>query len=123
MNIDDVLPKVMPAGWHPVESGMVPLINARVWQFKGGIRTITTLEQYPDKSWWIHVSMSYPNRLPTWEDLKAVKNLFIGKKKLAVQILPQEDDYLNFHPFTLHLYARVDGDTLPSLAPNDRTLT
>lgn len=123
MNIDEVLPKVMPAGWHQLNGDALPMVNARAWQYKGGIRVIITLEQYPDKSWWLHVSFSYHNRLPTWDDLKSVKTLFIGKKKLAVQILPHEEDYLNFHPYTLHLYARVDGDTLPSLAPNDRTLT
>lgn len=124
MDINEVLPKVLPFGWNEFDVSMLPMPGkARGFVYRDGLKVLATVEQYPDKSWWLHVSFSYHNKLPNWTDLRAVKDLFIGKKKLAVQILPCEDDYLNFHPNTLHLYTRVDGDTLPSLAPNDRTLT
>jgi hypothetical protein len=125
-SISDVLPKVLPAGWTPISTDALPLPPeiTRAFAFRDGLRVIATIEDhYPDGSVWLHVSFSYGNRLPNWQDLRAVKDLFIGKNRLAVQILPVEEDYVNRHPFTLHLYTRINGDTLPGLAPGGRTLT
>lgn len=123
MNIDEVLPKVLPAGWHQISAEATQMVSARAWQYKGGIRVVCSLEKYPDAGFWLHVSLSYPDKIPNWADIRTIKDLFIGRKSLAVQIFPHEDDYVNFHPNTLHLFTRVDGDTLPGLAPRGRTLT
>jgi hypothetical protein len=64
---------------------------------------------------WLHVSCAYHNRLPSWDDLKLVKEAFIGKDKQAVQIFPGVSKYVNFHPNCLHLWhcASRRGDGLP----------
>ncbi|TXH09059.1 MAG: hypothetical protein E6R04_09270 [Spirochaetes bacterium] len=117
---------VLPSGWTQLSTDALPLPPevTRAFVFRDGLRVIATVEDhYPDKSTWLHVSFSYPNRLPNWQDLRAVKDLFIGRNRLAIQILPVEQDYINIHQNTLHLYARLDGDTLPGIAPGGRTLT
>jgi hypothetical protein len=62
---------------------------------------------------WLHVSVSRPNRLPTWADLRRVKDAFIGKDRKAIQVLPAQSEYVNIHPYVLHLFACLEGDPLP----------
>ena len=76
-----------------------------------GMSVICGMENH-DGKWWLHVSCAKPDRLPTWEDLKEVKNTFIGRYKKAIQILPNEKEYVNIHPYCLHLY-NCDNDMLP----------
>jgi len=66
-----------------------------------------------DGKLWLHVSCAMRNRLPSWEELKMVKETFIGKDKQALQILPVEEKYVNYHPNCLHLWHCVTGDGLP----------
>lgn len=61
---------------------------------------------------WMHVSCSRPSSLPTWDDLRMVKDTFIGDRK-AIQILPAQAEYVNLHPNVLHLWACLDDDGLP----------
>lgn len=62
---------------------------------------------------WLHVSCAHRNRIPSWDDLKEVKETFIGKDKVALQVLPSEDKYVNVNPYCLHLWHCVDGDVVP----------
>lgn len=129
LSISDVIPKVLPPNWKDMQLGInIPnakafMVSPSVMQNQNDVlRVIATVEPLIGEEWWLHVSFSRSDRLPSWEDLKYVKEVLIGKDKLAVQLLPREDDYLNVHPYTLHLYRRVNGDTL-SIAPKDVTVT
>lgn len=62
---------------------------------------------------WIHVSCSRSDRLPSWSDLRKVKDAFIGRERKAIQVLPPASEYVNFHPYVLHLWCCLDGDGLP----------
>ena len=62
---------------------------------------------------WIHMSMSHDARLPKWRDLREAKDLFIGRKRAAVSVLPSEDQYVNLHPCVLHLFSCLDDNPLP----------
>lgn len=61
---------------------------------------------------WEHVSVSRSDRCPTWEEMCAVKALFWGPEDCVVQYHPPESDYVNQHPFCLHLW-RPAGIELP----------
>lgn len=65
-----------------------------------------------DQRKWLHVSLAHRNRLPTYETLKLVKDTFIGDRK-AIQVFPSEKEYVNKHPYCLHLWCCLDGDPLP----------
>ncbi|MCM1532750.1 MAG: hypothetical protein NC114_10840 [Ruminococcus flavefaciens] len=54
-----------------------------------------------------HVSCSFRNRIPNWNELHGVKNLFIGKDRTAFIFFPPESEYLNLHPNCLHLWSSV----------------
>src|SRR5438128_1752962 len=44
---------------------------------------------------WLHVSISHKESLPTWEEMKQVKHLFIGDERTAVQIFPCKEQWIN----------------------------
>lgn len=53
-----------------------------------------------------HVSVSVlrQKRCPTWEEMCWVKDQFFEAEELAVQIHPPKSEYVNAHPFVLHLW-------------------
>ena len=67
---------------------------------------------------WEHVSVSHCNKhkLPTWEDMCHVKELFWKADETVVQIHPSEDAYVHGVPGmwedsnVLHLWRPVGGD-------------
>ncbi len=55
---------------------------------------------------WDHVSVTILNeeRCPTWEEMCWVKSLFFKPNECVVQFHPPQDDYVNCHPYCLHLW-------------------
>ncbi len=70
--------------------------------------------QVSDELGWEHVSVSLLRRVkgsytpisrtPSWEEMCAVKNVFWSPEETAVQYHPPEADYINCHPYCLHLW-------------------
>lgn len=71
-----------------------------------------------DDGGWEHVSVSLPNRCPTWDEMCKVKALFWDEEDCVVQFHPPKSDYVNLHPYCLHLWRPVDA----SLPQPDRAL-
>lgn len=83
-------------GWIPGLDKKRPNHRARVvWSDGGG---------------WDHVSVSWPNRCPTWEEMAAVKRLFFYNNETCVQYHPADSDYVNEHPYCLHIWRWQDGE-------------
>jgi hypothetical protein len=53
---------------------------------------------------WDHVSVSLPDRTPTWAEMHFVKRAFFEDHETAMQLHPPESDYVNQHPHCLHLW-------------------
>jgi hypothetical protein len=53
---------------------------------------------------WEHVSVSLPTRCPTWEEMAYVKSLFWSPEDTVIQFHPPESQYVNNHPYCLHLW-------------------
>jgi hypothetical protein len=53
---------------------------------------------------WQHVSVSHRQRCPIWDEMCWVKSLFFEDEEIAVQYHPRKADYVNYHPFCLHLW-------------------
>ena len=66
---------------------------------------------------WEHVSVSYPNRCPTWEEMCIIKNLFWDDEDVVVEYHPRKSEYVNNHDYTLHLWLPTEGEipTPPSI--------
>lgn len=59
---------------------------------------------------WDHVSVSLPDRCPTWDEMNHVKDLFFDADECVVQFHPPRADYVNDHPFCLHLWRWQEGE-------------
>lgn len=68
-----------------------------------------------DGSIFIHVSTAHPHRLPSWEELKKVKDEFIGENVAAYHVLPAKKDFVNVHNFCLHLWAPENPGNVANL--------
>lgn len=78
------------------------------WAMIGNLRVVV--------SWgggWEHVSVSLPTRCPTWDEMCWIKRLFWDDEECVVQFHPPKSQYVNNHPFCLHLW-RPTETTIPT---------
>ncbi len=73
-----------------------------------------------DGDGWEHVSVSVrpgvkskATRCPTWEEMCYIKDLFWDPFDWVMQFHPSIDEYVNAHPFTLHLWCPI-GNAFPT---------
>ena len=66
---------------------------------------------------WEHVSISTVVRCPTWEEMCFIKGIFWDGEDVVLQFHPRESEYINNHPFCLHLWRPIGVEipTPPSL--------
>lgn len=57
-----------------------------------------------DGAGWEHVGVSLSFRTPTWEEMQYVKMMFWDEDDCVVQFHPPKSQYVNCHPFCLHLW-------------------
>ena len=62
-----------------------------IWSFGGG---------------WDHVSCSYTHRVPTWDEMCRVKDMFFNDEETVVQFHPKKSEYKNLCPTCLHLWRK-----------------
>lgn len=60
-----------------------------------------------DGEGWEHVSVSRPDRCPTWEEMSRIKSKFWDPEDAVIQIHPPESTYVNNHPYCLHLWRKA----------------
>ena len=80
-----------------------------------GFLTIDGLDMSFVASWgggWDHVSVRplRRNKVPTWEMMCKVKDIFFKPVEAAIQIHPPEDQYVNNMPNCLHLWRANDKE-------------
>lgn len=61
---------------------------------------------------WDHVSISLPDATPSWDDMCYFKNLFFKPNETVIQYHPAESEYVNNHPYCLHLW-RPHCESIP----------
>ena len=105
------LPRVLPAGWQQVGPNVYRNIHERM-------SAILSVERERDGKLWLHVSLAHQSRMPSWDELRRVKSWLMGPDARAIQVLPPESEYVNLHPFCLHLWQCLDGDVLPDFRQN-----
>lgn len=81
-------------GWGDVTCGFFALNNLRIIASSG--------------DGWDHVSVSLPNRCPTWDEMCRVKRLFFHEDECVIQYHPPEEDYVNENEFVLHMWKPHD---------------
>lgn len=58
---------------------------------------------------WTHASMSWADRVPTYDELVLLKSAVWGDEGEAYQVHPRAERHVNLHEFALHLWGRADG--------------
>lgn len=79
-------------------------------RIRGKMTTLSCVAS--DGMGWEHVSVSLPDRCPIWPEMCLVKNLFWDETDYVVQFHPPKSEYINNHPFCLHLWRPTDGVVL-----------
>lgn len=75
---------------------------------------------------WVHASIAFRDRMPTYEELASVHWAVFGNH-YAYQVFAPEEQHVTFHNHALHLWGRVDGEpVLPEfsveIAPGQRMI-
>jgi len=79
-----------------------------------GLAVIASGAVEQDGRRWLHVSCSRATQLPSWQDLRDVKELFCGPERAA--------KHVNIHPHCLHLWCCLEGDVLPDFTQGGNTI-
>ena len=73
-----------------------------------GLRGIGSTDTGPEGIIWRHLSISLPDRDPSWEQIKTARYQFFPEDGEVFQLLPPHSDYVNLHPHVFHLWGRMD---------------
>jgi hypothetical protein len=96
--------KEPPAPWSEFSAELMigyyhPIMELSV------LLSVDTLE---NNERYLHISASFPSHAPTYSDLRDIKNIFIGKEAEAFQVLPKESEYINVHPYCMHIWHKLE---------------
>lgn len=71
---------------------------------------------HTDGKRWIHASMSHPMRVPTYAELKELKEDFIGRDRKCIMVFPEQQYHVNLHENVLHLWSCLDEWGIPEFS-------
>lgn len=58
----------------------------------------------PSNDLLLHISVSYKDHDPTWDDLKLLRAAFFADDTDVIQVLPRRGEYINLHQHCFHLF-------------------
>lgn len=102
-------PTVLPQNWRMIDQG----IDGAGYKSRNGFTVFISCCIERDGKHWVHLSVSRRDRIPNWEELVKIKEIFLGKEAEAIQVLPPRSKWVNFHPNCLHLYQCLDHNPIP----------
>jgi hypothetical protein len=59
---------------------------------------------------WDHVSVSLPDRCPTWDEMEFIKRLFFKRDETAFQLHVPTRRHISNHDFCLHIWRHVSRE-------------
>lgn len=74
------------------------------------LKIIAAPGEDPVTEGWDHVSVSCKNRIPNWIEMCFVKDLFWMPEDCVVQFHIPKSNYINYHPFVLHMWRWTKGE-------------
>ena len=103
------LPRIIPAPWRVIEEAPDGFAAATPGRKFTLIVSIARYDGLP----WLHASMAGPGRVPTWQEMADLKAWVVGSEGIAYQVMPPTSEYVNDHPFVLHLWAPLGHRPTP----------
>lgn len=71
--------------------------------------TVIVTQAEHDGAEWLHASMAWPDREPTYAELAALHAGVFGRRRWSYQVFAPASEHVNIHKHALHLFGRVDG--------------
>lgn len=94
-----------PKDWQFVGTLCIPSGNCAAYRHKASsLSVLRSIDDLGDGKPVLHISVSRKSKLPSWEDLKLCKTLFMGPDVDAYHIIPRASDYVNMNQNTMHLW-------------------
>lgn len=93
-----------PCGWK-----MSTLDPAAVGTIVVSVSELPDAHDSGDFTDWCHASMSWADRVPTYDELVLLKAAVWGDDGEAYQVHPRAVRHVNLHEYALHLWGRADG--------------
>lgn len=59
---------------------------------------------------WEHVSVSNNQRIPSWEVMNKIKEMFFEDEEVVIQIHPKKSEYINIAKNCLHLWRPINKE-------------
>lgn len=59
---------------------------------------------------WQHVSVSLPDRCPTWDEMCFIKDLFWDEEHTVMQLHPPKSEWISNAKYCLHLWRYIGGE-------------
>lgn len=101
------VPQPFGQGWRLLADGPEAAYNpSRV--VAAGTIIVTLADDDGDRVEYIHASMSWCDRMPTYEDLTRLHRCVFGDA-WAYEVFAPASDHVNIHPHARHLWGRADG--------------
>lgn len=79
------------------------------WWTAGSLQVAGSVSEARDGSLWWHVSVSHPDRTPTYEELTEVCARLFRATDVVLHVWPPAAEHFSLHPYCLHLWATLDG--------------
>lgn len=70
----------------------------------GHLRVMATIDRTHAHGELLHVTISLPDRLPTWPMVRAIRGAFFGTDVACIMLVPTEAEMAGQHPYTFHLW-------------------
>ena len=74
-----------------------------------GVMLLVMSSGTEDGTGWEHVSVTTQTRPPNWSEMCFVKDVFWAEDECVVQYHPPRSEYVNCHPYCLHLWKQAGG--------------
>lgn len=97
-----------------VETDTVSKLKLEVMSNKASDKCLVSITRIKG---WEHLSVSHKNKIPSWECMQEMKEMFFYDDEECFQLHPKADNYVNNNEYTLHIWRPVDGKfpTPPSI--------
>lgn len=102
LDSEEFLPYLVKMEWAKKQIGAYNNKWNAVMQIPCGVHMLRVIASIG--AGWDHVSVSLAGRTPTWDELEFVRKRLFKPNEVVVQFHVPEDDHVNIHPNTLHLW-------------------
>lgn len=73
----------------------------------GSLKNCSVIWSREEGGLYDHVSIAPKNRMPSWDELCKVKDMFFYDEEECFQVFPKKSEYVNIHKYCLHIWRNI----------------